>query len=244
MLFGALFSSYILIRTGSEQWPMGRTILNIPLATLNTVILITSSVTMVMAWASLKMNQFGKFKLFQTLTILLALGFMVVKAFEYGGKLHHYEVTLVEGSEAADKAGALKITGHIDHATAGNGGAITSWIRSRDDLHDGKISFVADPPAGSHEHPAAIELAAEDMERLTFFGPHRDTFFAVYFTLTGLHGIHVLGGIVVLLYFLLPGSRMWRTDPERFTGRIECTGLYWHFVDLVWIFLFPTLYLL
>ena len=53
MLFGALFSSYILLRTGATEWPRGDEILNIPLATLNTFILIGSSVTVVMAWASL-----------------------------------------------------------------------------------------------------------------------------------------------------------------------------------------------
>ena len=58
MLFGALFSSYILLRTGAPTWPMGREILNVPLATLNTVFLIGSSVTMVMSWASLKLKDF------------------------------------------------------------------------------------------------------------------------------------------------------------------------------------------
>src|SRR4051812_45836345 len=53
MLFGALFASYILIRTGAPTWPRGSTILNVPLATFNTLVLISSSVTMVMAWASL-----------------------------------------------------------------------------------------------------------------------------------------------------------------------------------------------
>jgi len=47
-----------------------------------------------------------------------------------------------------------------------------------------------------------------------------------------------------MAYFWGPGSRMWHTEPERFTNRIEVVGLYWHFVDLVWIFLFPVLYLL
>ena len=74
--------------------------------------------------------------------------------------------------------------------------------------------------------------------------PSKSTFYAIYFTLTGLHGLHIVGGIVIIAYFMLPGSAMWKTDPERYTNRIECTGLYWHFVDLVWIFLFPTLYLL
>ena len=43
---------------------------------------------------------------------------------------------------------------------------------------------------------------------------------------------------------MFPGAKMWATEPEHYTNRIECTGLYWHFVDLVWIFLFPVFYLL
>jgi heme/copper-type cytochrome/quinol oxidase subunit 3 len=166
MLFGALFSSYILLRTGAPTWPLGREILNVPLATLNTVILIGSSVTMVMSWASLKLKDFGKYRLYMGLTLLLALGFLVVKGFEYGAKLEH------------------------------------------------------------HLYPST------------------NTFLAIYFTLTGLHGLHVIGGMIVNGYLWGPGAKMWKTDPERFTNRIEVAGLYWHFVDLVWIFLFPTLYLL
>jgi heme/copper-type cytochrome/quinol oxidase subunit 3 len=67
----------------------------------------------------------------------------------------------------------------------------------------------------------------------------------IYFTLTGLHGLHIIGGIIVMGYMWLPmGSELWETDPEHFTNRVENAGLYWHFVDLVWIFLFPVLYLL
>jgi cytochrome c oxidase subunit 3 len=50
--------------------------------------------------------------------------------------------------------------------------------------------------------------------------------------------------MAVMAYFLGPGAKMYKTKPEQFTNRIEYTGLYWHFVDLVWIFLFPVLYLL
>ena len=74
--------------------------------------------------------------------------------------------------------------------------------------------------------------------------PSTNNFLAIYFTLTGLHGLHVIGGILVNGYFFGPGIKMWNTEPERFTNRIEVAGLYWHFVDLVWIFLFPALYLL
>ena len=170
MLFGALFSSYVLIRTGAPHWPpeggLSSEILNVPLATLNTAVLITSSITMVLAWASCKMRNLARFKVWMSATILLAIVFLVVKYFEYEHKfaLGHY--------------------------------------------------------------------------------PSHDNFYAVYFTLTGLHGLHIIGGIVVMLYLLVPGARLWKTNQEQYVNRIEYTGLYWHFVDLVWIFLFPVLYLL
>ena len=166
MLFGALFSGYVLLRTGAASWPRGADLLNVPLATLNTMILITSSVTMVMAWASLEMKNLSKFRMFMAITVLLGFGFLIVKSFEYGHKFenHHF--------------------------------------------------------------------------------PSTDNFYATYFTLTGLHGLHVIGGIIVNTYYLFTAGHYWKKDPEQFAGRIEVTGLYWHFVDLVWIFLFPILYLL
>ena len=166
MLFGALFSTYILLRTGASHWPRGSDLLNVPLATFNTLVLITSSVTMVMSWASLMMKDFSKYRFYMGTTVLLGLTFLVVKAFEYSQKF-------------------------------------------------------------AHQH-----------------FPKTETFYAIYFTLTGLHGLHVVGGIIVNTYFLFPGSKLWQKDPEQFAGRIEAAGLYWHFVDLVWIFLFPLLYLL
>lgn len=165
MLFGALFSSYILLRSGAPTWPHAYQILNVPLATLNTMILIGSSVTMVMSWAALELKDFGKYRRYMGLTILLGLCFLVVKGFEYSTKFSH------------------------------------------------------------HLYPA------------------HSNFFAIYFTLTGLHGLHVIGGMILNSYLWGPGSKMWKTEPRRFTNRVEVAGLYWHFVDLVWIFLFPTIYL-
>jgi len=166
MLFGALFSTYVLLRVSGESWEHGAEFLNVPLATLNTAILIASSVTMVFSWASLREKNLARFRLFMGLTIACGLGFLVVKAFEYGAKFQH---------------GLL---------------------------------------------------------------PSESTFMALYFTMTGLHALHVIGGLIVNSYMWGPGARMWQTEPQRFTNRIEVAGLYWHFVDLVWIFLFPTLYLL
>ena len=79
MLFGALFSTYVLLRTGAETWEHGAEFLNVPLATINTLVLIISSVTMVMSWASLKMKNLGRYKLYMGLTILCGVGFLVIK---------------------------------------------------------------------------------------------------------------------------------------------------------------------
>ena len=166
MLFASLFSSYVLLRSGGEHWPVQREIVNIPLATLNTAILIASSVTMVMSWASLKMHDFAKYKLYMGLTFLGGVGFLIIKSFEYSEKFSHH------------------------------------------------------------------------------YYPSTNNFIAIYFLMTGLHAIHVIGGMVVNGFLWGPGAKMWKTEPEKFTNRVEVAGLYWHFVDLVWIFLFPILYLL
>jgi heme/copper-type cytochrome/quinol oxidase subunit 3 len=166
MLFGALFSSFILIRTSAPTWPRGWEFLNVPLATANTFILILSSVTVVLAWANLRLGNLKWGRIFILATLICALAFLVNKGFEY---THEFE---------------------------------------------------------EHRYPST------------------SNFLAIYFTMTGLHGLHVIGGVIVFAYLLLPGAKMWKTDPARYTNRIEVCGLYWHFVDLVWIFLFPSLYLM
>ena len=169
MLFGGLFSAYVFLRLAAPEgdFDYWGAKLNVPMATFNTMMLITSSVTMVMSWASLKLRQFNKYKIYLGVTILCALGFLVVKYFEYTGKFHH----------------------------------------------------------GIY--------------------PSSSTFMGIYFTLTGLHVLHIIGGLVVLIYlWTSQADKMWAENPDLLANRVEITGLYWHFVDLVWIFLFPILYLL
>ena len=173
MLFGALFSTYVLLRVGAPElgpaaWPTHEdTHLSWKIGGFNTLVLIVSSVTMVMAWASLKAKDLAKGRMFLGLTVALALVFIVVKL----------------------------------------------WMEYIPKIQDGYV-------------------------------PSHNNFFALYFTLTGLHALHILAGVFVMLYFMGPGSKLWHKDPDYYTNRIECTGLYWHFVDLVWIFLFPVLYLM
>src|ERR1043165_8012281 len=85
MLFGALFSAYIILRTGSVEWPHGE--LNIWLGMINTFILITSSVTMVMSWASLKLHNLARSKMYLAITVALSAVFLVNKYFEYSEHL-------------------------------------------------------------------------------------------------------------------------------------------------------------
>ena len=72
--------------------------------------------------------------------------------------------------------------------------------------------------------------------------PGTDVFFSLYFMMTGLHGIHVLGGMLVLGAMLVLAGR--GKFSERYHTPVEISGLYWHFVDLVWIYLFPLFYLI
>jgi hypothetical protein len=93
-------------------------------------------------------------------------------------------------------------------------------------------------------HGAKVVIETKDVTFFSNYTPKLNTYYAIYFTLTGLHGLHVIAGALVLLYFLVFNGKMMREDTEHFANRVEVGGLFWHFVDLVWIFLFPLLYLL
>jgi heme/copper-type cytochrome/quinol oxidase subunit 3 len=419
MLFGGLFSSYIFLRVGADyHWPVHE--LNVTLGFINTLVLIASSVTVVMAWASLKLRRIAQFKLYLLITVLCAGVFMVNKTFEYKAKLEHYAVKLTDGTYLTGhlpegyeikfgKVGELTLTvqgkssavdadpvGYVlpylsggearfktaDGAeielnkqtfadlrakalakaaaegknnasiklvpvaplsfqakpgkllsytaktmtfrdgTVATGELIDdsmmlevdgvdtrsvpdaekslawnaaylgdSWkkafIENRDhhlkafedkygDRRDPKKSATlqkeafflhlhsATPPAShgdghgakkaaagadaghgdSHGHHPVVKIEKKDIAFYSNFTPKLNTYYAIYFTLTGLHGLHVVAGALVLAYFLFMDGRMLREDPERLANRVEVGGLFWHFVDLVWIFLFPLLYLL
>jgi cytochrome c oxidase subunit III len=248
MLFGALFSSYILLRVGAQvgYWPHGW--LNIPVGTANTVVLITSSITTVMAWASCKMNQFGKFKFYHACTILLAMTFVGIKSYEYHDKFTHYSIKLNDGNIAdghlvekskdfnlEQKTGDIVIHGHKVEIAGKQGEELQTELNKIYDLHSPEARAV------KHEE---LKIPAAQIASMETYGPWHNTYTAIYFTLTGLHALHVIGGAIVIGFLWGPGSKLWKTDPERFTNRIEVSGLFWHFVDLVWIFLFPVLYLL
>ena len=416
MLFGGLFSSYIFLRIGADyHWPIHE--LNVKMGCFNTAVLIGSSVTVVMAWAGVKMRNYRMYFFNLLATILCAFTFLGVKFFEYKTKIEHYGVVLKDGTillghqpeegyrfeygdvssmtvnvkesdapyvladcrtanpkfktpegvelalettpwylgfthwfgagtaweKYLDKARTNKVaelkltptaplefhalprhtTGHtatgfsyLDGTTL-EGKLITDamelhvdvvdlrstpdadkslawsllkdheWKEAFDEQkhhhleafehgkhhgqdplkedhflreamrweihgdtpaaheakHKLKPGFFDDMPWAHHRYPT-VKIEAKDIERWSNFLPKWNTYYAIYFTITGLHGAHVLAGALVMLYFLIFNSRWFKTDPEHLANRVETGGLFWHFVDLVWIFLFPLLYLL
>lgn len=177
MFFGGLFAAYALFRNRyATAFHEGSAHLNVTLGTLNTVVLICSSLTMALGVRSAQLGRHRKTAAWILGTIGLGGVFLVVKAFEYAHKFHE---------------------GHVPGL---------AW------------------------HP---EAGAD---------PNLRTFYGLYFAMTGMHALHMLIGMVIMLIVAFRALRRHYT-PSNYIG-VEVLGLYWHFVDLIWIFLFPLLYLL
>jgi len=228
MLFGGLFSAYVLLRVGADPgtWPHGWQ--NVTLGTINTLVLALSAVTTLLAWVACKVRQFGKFKFFHACTLLLALTFLCIKLFEYHDHLTHYEIQLTDGRIA---------DGHMMENNPNEDYVLIDgrYVERETDLIDLR--------AQKDIREAEIKIPRAQIKDMESYGPWHNDYLALYFTLTGLHALHILAGGIVIGYLWGPGRKLWKTEPEHFTNRVEVSGLFWHFVDLVWIFLFPVLYL-
>jgi cytochrome c oxidase subunit 3 len=176
LLFGGLFLAYTVFRTiNTDMFHNAHKHLDLTLGTVNTIVLITSSVTMALAIRSMQVDRKDRTLLFLFATLALALAFLVIKYFEYSHKIHlgqlpgrFYTYTGIEGTN-----------------------------------------------------------------------PH--IFFSIYFAMTGLHALHIIGGMTVITMMVVRTMKN-HFSPKYYTP-IELTGLYWHLVDLIWIYLFPLLYL-
>lgn len=261
MLFGGLFSGYIFLRLGANpgHWPHG--LLNVPVGLLNTFILISSSVTVVFAWAALKTRKFGQYQVFMALTVLLGLLFLGIKfGYEYPAKFKHFGATIKQ--DALPKYEALlgntrlielglkprvTISGHLENPDALKEPSVKEYEVQVDAVHADPTNPAFDRPS-FFQKPASekiVTIAKEDVQFASMFVPKFNTYLASYFLITGVHGLHIIGGLIVFLYSLLPVSTaIYRKNPEHFANRIEVAGLYWHFVDLIWIIVFPLFYLL
>src|ERR1700759_1915685 len=261
MLFGGLFSAYVFLRLDAEPgvWPHG--LLNVPVGTMNTAILIASSVTVVLAWAALKMRRYNAYWWYMLATILCGLIFLVVKlAYEWPQKFEHFGAFIKP--EALEKYEPYLGNHHLEERGLPPRVEITGHLHNNEALHDSNVKeyevaldpIYADPTNPAMDRPhfwphhatdKIVTIDKEDVERAGFFTPDHNTFFATCFTITGLHGLHVLGGVLVFIYMWLPVSKkIYQRNPEHLANRVEVSGLFWHFVDLVWIFVFPLFYLL
>jgi cytochrome c oxidase subunit III len=216
LFFGGMFMTYTINRHAyAAAFGVGGNTLDLRLGGLNTVVLILSSLTMAMSvWAA----QVGKKKqitLFLTATLVLGCVFLGVKAVEYKQKYDHH---LIPG-------------------------------------HSFDITFCVNNPNACGLSGKALEdeqkeieeaVKAEDKSNpgygLADLNSHAQLYFSLYFGMTGLHALHMIIGAGLLIW-LLKESLAGRFGPG-YNTPVEVTGLYWHFVDIVWIYLFPLLYLI
>ncbi|MEY2511927.1 MAG: cytochrome c oxidase subunit [Verrucomicrobiota bacterium] len=261
MLFGGLFSAYVFLRLDADpgSWPHG--LLNVPVGTMNTGILIASSVTVVMAWASLKMRKFRAYWWYMLVTILCGVIFLAVKlVYEWPQKFDHFGAFIKK--DKLEKYEQYLGNHHLAERGLAPRREITGHLHNKEALHDENVKEYeialdpvnADPTNPDMDRPHFLyvpptdkvaTIEKEDVEYANMFLPKHSAYFASYFTITGLHGAHVLGGVIVFTYLWLPmGTKLYKRNPEHLANRVEVAGLFWHFVDLVWIFVFPLFYLL
>jgi len=272
LLFGGLFCAYAVFRFNNpEIFAYGSQFLDTTWGAINTVVLIASSLTMALAVSA---SQLGKTKALIVLlcvTFLGGLGFMCIKYVEYK---HKFEDNIVwgtgfyetpeagHGSSGAEQAAAAGSSG----ATHDDGAVATEEVIEVAPAAGGEDGFVmtrsAVVPAAAA--PTGIALGALDAEIDAMEGdsgephdtghpavhhsvdpdrpPNAHIFFGIYFCMTGLHGIHVLAGMGMIAWLIVRSAKG-HFGPAYFTP-VDLGGLYWHVVDLIWIFLFPLLYLI
>jgi len=235
LFFGGLLVAYSVYRANHpEIFVYAHQFLDKNLGAVNTVILICSSFSMAWAVRAAQLRQKGMLTLMLVLTLGFAAGFLCVKYVEYSHKWHH---------------GLLWASRYDPHHETA-----AEHVEDLVDLGEGSAAPAAPaPPAGTDEvskiAPAATGpagLAAEEQPE----SGHDDmaeprnvkVFFSIYFMMTGLHGVHVLGGMAAMLWLLLK-TRRGDFATGHFTP-VDMVGLYWHLVDLIWIYLFLLLYLI
>jgi cytochrome c oxidase subunit 3 len=217
LFFGGLFMAYMLYRRWYfDAFAEASRSLSLFWGGLNTAVLIFSSLTMAMAVRSAQTNQRKATVSWLILTTLLGMVFLGVKVIEYKDKFEHHHVPGYNFQWASEHPST-----HVPPAPPD--------ARS---LKAGEAAPAAEGAAGGHRQ---LSLNAEQLQLTT------QIYFSLYFTMTGLHALHMIIGIglmSVITWMAWKG----KFDGEYYTP-VEMSGLYWHFVDIVWIFLFPLLYL-
>jgi cytochrome c oxidase subunit 3 len=240
MFFIGILGSYIILRSGSPHlFAEHAAVLSKIAAGANTLVLIFSSFTMALSVDAAQKGDRGRVTICLLLTLLCAASFMGIKYYEYTDKLGR-PFTHMEGHQTLvynEGKNAWAYDGHVH----GKGDEIeVEGVRvpvpEGFDIHNASEHAMAQAPGAEK---GVWTLARKNVGAAVTYGPWKNIFFSCYFALTGIHGIHVLGGMVPITILLLQSLR-----GKVFPAQTEYTGLYWHFVDLVWIFLFPLMYLI
>ncbi len=260
LFFGALFVMYAILRFKDPQvFSYASQYLDTILGGINTAVLILSSLTMAIGVRAAQTNKKGLLSLCLALTLAGAIGFLVIKYFEYTHKFHlnlKWGQAFYQPATPEDKAAVkvemkpvespvLAIVSPNPSAGAAPAALIT--------LPPADKSSVVAPKAGPDgvatpamveavDAPAHVAHSEGSHLRDPAMPPNTHRFFAIYYIMTGLHGIHVLIGVGVIGWLLL-GSFRGRYNSDYYAP-VDFVGLYWHVVDLVWIFLFPLFYLI
>jgi cytochrome c oxidase subunit 3 len=281
MFFTAFIGTYIVLRLGSRGWPSNPEITHIRIwaGGLNTFVLITSSVFVVLAHEAMGLKNYKRATNWVIGTLVLAFVFLAIKSYEYYGKYDH---DILPGHVAEDAQQARdKLVRELDHASgllalqqeetkAANAIALAESRNKPADSLKKELDAVQDRikqlnpvvaayrPLKDKVKSAQISLgeATKELQELKSnaeFGsrfsrvhePHfikwGNTFSSIYFLMTGFHALHVIIGIFMFAIIIWLGLEN-RLGPQHALV-VENFGLYWHFVDLVWIFLFPLIYI-
>jgi cytochrome c oxidase subunit 3 len=259
MFFGGLFTVYLVFRS---RYPMafaaGSNHLDAFYGGLNTLVLIVSSLTMALAVRAAQMGQRNLQVGLLILTMIFGTVFLGVKAIEYTAKYHEGIVPVAGLNLKTDK----ELADSDEHS------GTASVPVGRQDPNESLSTAEGERPGGHKEYKNLkgdfiwddVSLAVQaqqggyltDAEKIGYFAngeispaKFRDKvqiFFWIYFVMTGLHAVHMIIGLGLLMWLTW---KAWRgTYSADYYAPVEMSGLYWHFVDIVWIFLFPLLYLL
>jgi len=268
LLFGGLFCGYAVWRGNHpELFQFGSQFLDRTMGAINTVVLILSSLTMAWAVTAAQQNKQGLLRVLLILTLCGAVTFLVIKYFEYTHKFHegffpgisfyekpehshlwqnadHHVTPSVSENEIVD----MHEVGETGLETASHAAEPSPTHLEGLPTHEpSTIARAAVPPMGLDDAVVDTGQVPETNEQRHPLQddarpPNAHVFFNIYFMMTGLHGVHVVVGMIVI-FWLLIRSFKGHFSAEYFTP-VDLGGLYWHIVDLIWIFLFPLFYLI
>jgi cytochrome c oxidase subunit 3 len=215
LFFGGLFAAYTVYRsTHGSAFGDAAQRLNAVIGATNTAVLLTSSLTMALAVHAARLGRRQGVQLYLAATLVLGSTFLVIKAYEWYSE---YQEALVPRIRFDPK----------------------EWLKAGEERAEREF---AQSDLGWSKLPEADRLRMVRASADRFVGSVQ-MFYVFYFIITGLHALHMIVGLGVLIALLILAARGRFGDPHDFIP-VDVSGLYWHFVDIVWIFVFPILYLL